>query len=237
MQQPRWKILVFFSLFISSLAPAANVYVASSLVTPMTQLNESGYFEPSPIVGSSSSLARQIVTGAPADLFLSANQQWAEYVANNLTDASLRPFLENQLVLAQHASANTDPLLPLVEIIAGKHGLVVTGDPSIVPLGQYAAQVAEQLGVNRLPWIPARSASHAVKLLELGEVEWGILYATDVKASPSLTLTKTISPELHQPLIYWAVVLTPEGEKLYQQLNRLQAKELLWQLGFSDVPD
>jgi molybdate transport system substrate-binding protein len=159
---------------------------------------------------ASSALARQIEQGAPADLFLSADEPWMDYLrARSLIEGTSRISpIGNALVLVAPAgraeiialAPGTD-LLPLL----GPRGRIATGDPAHVPAGRYAQAALGWMG--QWPALSSRLARAdnvraALLLVERGEAPLGIVYATDALASPGLRVIATFPPEAHPPITY-----------------------------------
>ncbi len=163
--------------------------------------------------GSSSVLARQIVAGAPAELFLSADSaSMAKVQEAGLIDASdVRAFLFNRLAVvvpahSENVPANVDDLLRLDSI--------ATGDPVSVPLGKYV----QTWLTNVHQWdqlkdkiVPALDARAAVKQVETGAADAGIVYASDLKSSHGLKLA-FLAPASESPsIVYPLAVLRAAG--------------------------
>ncbi len=157
---------------------------------------------------SSSTLAKQIAAGAPADLFLSADQGWMDYLAERaaIVAASRVDLLANDLVLVTPVDR---PLAVRVDknfaFAASFAGRIALGDPTNVPAGIYAREAFVALGwwdalAGRLA--PTADVRAALKLVELGEVEVGVVYATDAKASAKVVIAATIPSDLHTPIRY-----------------------------------
>lgn len=159
---------------------------------------------------ASSALARQIEQGAPADLFLSADEPWMDYLAARslIVPATRISPLGNALVLVAPADS------PLRELALGRGtdlaallgpGRLATGDPAHVPVGRYAQAALEWLG--QWPAINPRLARAdnvraALLLVERGEAPLGIVYATDARASPGVKVIGTFPAESHPPVRY-----------------------------------
>jgi len=157
---------------------------------------------------SSSMLAKQIENGAPADLFLSADEKWMDYLAKKQAIVLLSrvDLLANTLVFI--APAGTSPKLAVEKGFAigdAFSGRLAIGDPTHVPAGIYAKEVFTALGwwetlSSRLA--PTADVRAALKLVELGEAELGVVYATDAKASAKVVTVATIPGNLHAPIRY-----------------------------------
>lgn len=158
---------------------------------------------------ASSALARQIESGAPADVFLSADQEWMDYLgARKLIDpGSRRDLLGNRLVLvapsASGISLRIEPHFGLVGAL-GK-GRLATGDPDSVPVGRYARAALTQLGVwsevePRL--VRAENVRAALALVDRGEVPLGIVYLTDALIDRGVRVVGVFPGDTHPPITY-----------------------------------
>ncbi len=179
-----------------------------------------GHAAPRLVFAASSALARQIEQGAPADLFLSADEQWMDHAAQRglILPATRRNALGNALVLvAPAATARPVRLAPGVDLAAllGQGGRLATGDPAHVPVGIYAQAALTWLGqwdTLRPRLARAESVRAALLLVERGEAPLGIVYATDAALSPRVTVIGHFPPESHPPVRYpFAVTRRAEG--------------------------
>lgn len=164
--------------------------------------------------GASSSIARQIARGAPADLFLSADVEWMDWLAQRglIVGASRRNLLSNRLVLIAPAPSTVSLAMgrgmPLARMLGG--GRLALADPGAVPAGKYAKAALTALGVwssveNRL--LPAESVRAALAYVSRGEAPLGIVYATDARADPKVRVIGTFPPTSHPPILYPGAVL------------------------------
>ena len=158
--------------------------------------------------GSSSLLAKQIEQGAPADVFLAADQQWMDYLETRMAieKSSRFDLLSNQLVIVAPRGKQI-VIIPEkgFAIASAFSGRIALGDPSHVPAGVYAKEAFVSLGwwdalADRLA--PASDVRAALKLVELDEVDVGVVYATDAKASTKVSVMCTIPTTLHRPILY-----------------------------------
>ena len=168
--------------------------------------------------GGSSALAKQLEAGAPADLFISADVPWMDYVAKaNLIDPSSRSnLLGNHLVLVapadSTASVTIDQNLDLAGMLKG--GKLSVADTNAVPAGKYAKASLTKLGMwdkveNSLA--QAENVRAALALVERGEAPLGIVYQTDA-AVAKVKVIGTFPDDSHPPIIY-PVALTVQGAK------------------------
>jgi len=202
------------SLSFTGKAAALTVFAAASMTNAMqdvgTLWQAAGHRKIAFSFASSSVLALQIENGAPANLFISADEKWMDELAKKglIVPGSRSDLVGNSLVLVEPKKtlkpvdlgpgATLDPVL-------GPHGRLAVGDPGHVPAGIYAKQALQKLGLwasvsNRLA--PADSVRSALRLVETGEAPAGIVYATDVKIVPSLDVAGIFPADSHDPIRY-----------------------------------
>ena len=163
--------------------------------------------------GASSALAKQIEAAAPADLFISADLDWMDYLqARNLIRPDTRGnMLGNRLVLVapkdSKASIKIGPGFPLVELLGG--GRLAMADPKAVPAGKYGRAALESLGVWQAVEPRVASAENvraALALVSRGEAPLGIVYQTDAAADSNVKIVGMFPEDTHPPIIYPAAV-------------------------------
>ena len=210
--------LLAFSSTVWSIPASAQsqkliVFAAASLKDALDEVNavyqrEKGQ-ETATSYAASSTLAKQIEAAAPADIFISADLDWMDYLAKrNLIKPETRTnLLGNRLVLiAPVASAgrlDIAPNFPLARAL-GK-GRLAIADPSGVPAGRYAKAALESLGVwssvaNKLA--PAENVRATLALVSRGEAPVGIVYQTDAVADKGVKIVGTFPDNTHPPIIY-----------------------------------
>jgi molybdate transport system substrate-binding protein len=185
------------------------------------------------VFASSGVLARQIYNGAPADLFISANPDWMNWlVERGAIDGTPVTLLSNRLVLIQHTRQSgllrLDENLP--EALDG--GRLAIGDPAHVPAGIYAREALQSLGLwTRLAplTVRTRDVRAALFLVSRGEAVAGIVYASDLAFSKNIRLATYFPAESHAPLLYPAGILAAG--------DRAAARKLLDFLRTSEVVD
>lgn len=194
--------------------------------------------------GASSALARQIEQGAPADIFASADEPWADYLqARDLIVAGTRSSpLGNTLVLIAPANQpGTIIIAPGVDLLTrlGPQGRIATGDPAGVPVGKYAQAALEHLGIWAAvaPRLARTDTVRAALLLvERGEAPLGIVYATDAAASKGVRIVGTFPEDSHPPITYPFALTkhgdTPQGRALLAFLTGPEAAPVYRRLGF-----
>ena len=164
--------------------------------------------------GASSALAKQIEAAAPADLFISADLDWMDYLqTRNLIKTETRGnMLGNRLVLVapkdSPASIKIGPGFPLVELLGG--GRLAMADPKAVPAGKYGRAALESLGVWQAVELRVAAAENvraALALVSRGEAPLGIVYQTDAAADPNVKIVGMFPEDTHPPIIYPAALL------------------------------
>jgi molybdate transport system substrate-binding protein len=165
---------------------------------------------------ASSVLAKQVESGAPADVFISADQEWMDYLASRklIQPATRRDIAGNSLVLVAPADSKVAlKIAPGFALAAalGERGRIATGDPASVPVGKYAKAALGKLKVwdsveNRI--IPADNVRTALNFVARGEAPLGIVYATDARAESRVRVVDTFPAGTHEPLRYPAAATT-----------------------------
>lgn len=224
------------------------VLAAASLQESMTQAADAwtrkGHARPVISFAASSALARQIEAGAPADLFISADEEWMNHVAGKglLRARSRAPFLSNRLVLIAPAGSNTrlsiSRNVPLARVLGS--GRLAMADPDSVPAGKYAKAALTNLGV--WPAVRAKVARGenvraALALVERGEAPLGIVYLTDARASGRVRIVDVFPPNSHPRITYPIATLRrsshPEAEPFRRFLLSGEGKAIFVRRGFT----
>lgn len=192
---------------------------------------------------SSSTLARQIEEGARADIFISANPDWMDYLESKdmIAVETRRNLLNNQLVLvASRDFAGEIVLDPSFDFAAAFTGRLALGDPDHVPAGQYSRRALEALGwwegvKDRLA--PAADVSAALTMVETGQTPLGIVYATNARRG-GVRLLATFGDELTGPIHYPAAQLvdaSPVAAGFLDFLYSEEAAEVFASAGYTPV--
>lgn len=239
-------------LLLSPSARAADpltIFAAASLTDAIEEILTRHRQETGAIVrlsvASSSTLARQIEAGAPADIFASANDRWMDYLEerNLIAPATrLNPIRNRLVVISAGATAGIpgEAAKVLGRLQPGQH--LAVGDPDHVPAGIYARQALESLGLwaeleHRLA--RADNVRAALALVARGEAPLGIVYATDATIAPDVTILATFPEDSHRPIRYpFAITAGNDGAAARDLLNRLTgeaAMTIYRKYGF--VPD
>ncbi|MGW8280124.1 molybdate ABC transporter substrate-binding protein [Sphingomonas aurantiaca] len=235
-------------------APSAYAQARPPLVLAAASLQESltaaadawakqGHVKPTISFAASSALARQVEAGAPADLFVSADEDWMNALAKkNLIVAKTRvTFLGNRLVVAAAAGSSVRiPVRPPAALVR-----VLTAGPlamadTAVPAGKYGQASLEALGV----WaqvapkvVRAENVRATLALVERGATPLGIVYATDAKASAKVRIAGVFPERTHPAITYPIARLSastnPEAEAFRRFLVSRAGKAIFVRYGFS----
>ncbi|HYM73732.1 MAG TPA: molybdate ABC transporter substrate-binding protein [Stellaceae bacterium] len=160
-------------------------------------------------LAASSQLAKQIEAGAPADIFISADLDWMDYLAQRklINPETRKNLLGNKLVLIAPKDAAADvkiaPGFDLAGLLAG--GKLAMADTAAVPAGKYGKAALEKLGV----WssvsgqiAQAENVRAALALVARKEAPLGIVYQTDAAAEPGVRIVGVFPADTHPPIIY-----------------------------------
>ncbi|NQU87986.1 MAG: molybdate ABC transporter substrate-binding protein [Mariniphaga sp.] len=222
--------------------PQLIVFCAASLTDVMLDI-ESKFEKSNDIniklnIASSGTLARQIEHGAPADIFISANKKWMDHTENlGLIEVNtISRIAGNSLVIIVPLSSLVEsiPFKPGASFPDSFQGRLSIGDPEYVPAGTYAREALQNAGFynnlkNRI--IPAKDVRSALMVVELGEVEVGIVYKTDAQKSKKVKIVGEIPDTFHLPIGYYSAVIKEHKTELtmnfYTFIISDQAK-LIW---------
>jgi len=210
------------TLFLATPAAADDitVFAAASLKTALDQIATEFQATTGHTVtlsfAASNTLAQQILQGAPADIFLSASPEWMDLLAekNLIQPASRIPLLGNTLVLIAHDPNATPVALPTLNpaTLLGADGKLAMAMTASVPAGIYGKQALTSLGLwpKFEPHIAQTdNVRAALRLVAIGEAPAGIVYASDARAEPGVTIIATFPADTHDPIIYPAALIGP----------------------------
>lgn len=210
------RLCLVIALFVATPLRAADitVFAAASLQTALDRVaadwSAATGDTVTPVYDGSGRLARQIVQGAPADIFISASVEWMDELDAQqvLRPGSRRDILGNTLVLiAPVGSPQGDPLGDLLTSLGD--GKLAIGNVDSVPAGQYGKAALTSLG----QWdqvapqiVQTDNVRVALALVSLGEAALGIVYASDAQADPGVQIVDTFAADSHPPIIYPAAL-------------------------------
>lgn len=250
-----WARLALGAVLTTSVAGQAmaaekiTVFAAASLTNALQdiaqQYKKEKQVEVVASFASSSTLARQIEAGAPADLFITADQKWMDYAVGKATVETVTRvnLLTNSLVVVAPEASEQAPFTITEKtnwLALLKGGRLATGNPSHVPAGIYAKDALTKLGAwNTLEpkLAPAEDVRGALALVERGEAPLGIVYGSDAVASKKVKVVATFPEDSHKKVEYPMAVVkgnqnaTVEG--FYDYLKGPEAAAVFKRYGFT----
>jgi len=217
-----------------------TVFAAASLTEAMT--DAAAAYESSTGVdvrlsfGASSTLARQIEEGAPADLYAAADPAWMDHLAERgLIDAdSRRDMLTNRLVLISSRDVGDEPTGRIgsdFDLPSLVDGLLAVADPSHVPAGRYAKQALQHFGwwqSLEVRLATATDVKAALRLVQLRECNYGIVYQTDPRSATedgSVRIAGVFPENSHDPIVYPFALTNDAPRKAERFLDFLASPE------------
>ncbi|MRT54798.1 molybdate ABC transporter substrate-binding protein [Enterobacteriaceae bacterium RIT693] len=252
----RWVRLALGAALSVSLAGQAlaegnkiTVFAAASLTNAMqdiaAQYQKEKKVEVASSFASSSTLARQIEAGAPADLFISADQKWMDYAVekDTIKTDTRETLLGNSLVVvAPTASKQGDIAIDAKTDWASllKGGRLAVGDPDHVPAGIYAKEALQKLGAwdtlsSKLA--PAEDVRGALALVQRDEAPLGIVYGSDAVAGKGVKVVGTFPEDSHKKVEYPIAIVkghdNPSVTAFYSYLKGPEAAKVFQKYGFT----
>jgi len=242
---------VVLILIAALLAPAAfaqsradvTIFAAASLREALDELvreyERQGRGKAVVSYAGSPTLARQIEKGAPADIFISADTDWMDFLAaRQLIRFETRvDLLSNRMVLIAHGGSQTTlrigPRFPLAELLGDRR--LAMADPDSVPAGKYGKAALETLGVwgEVAPKVArAENVRAALALVARGEAPFGIVYRSDALAEPRVKTVGEFPAGSHPQIVYPAAVIAGARSKIaYVYLRYLRSinASAVWQ--------
>lgn len=250
--RPIGALLLFLTALLGAVraeaAPQpAVVLAAASLQEALTAAGDAyaRHGHPRPVLSfaATSALARQVVAGAPADLFFSADEEWMTYLEQRglISAGSRVPLLTNSLVLVAPAGSRVHllaaPHFPLLQALGGRR--LAMADPDSVPAGKYGREALTKLGVWSAvePHVArAENVRAALALVARGAAPLGLVFATDARATAAVRVVSPIPPQSHAPIRYPLASLArssnPEGEAFRRFLLGGEARGIFRRFGF-----
>jgi molybdate transport system substrate-binding protein len=188
--------------------------------------------------GPSSGLARQIEHSGAADVFISADEAWADYLAERHLVAERHDLLTNQLVVAMPKESNAT-IHNLADLAGPPIKRLALAAP-VVPAGRYAREALQKAGVwdqvkDRV--LDGGDVRAALTFVARGEAEAGLVYATDVTRNVQVRTALVVPAEYHTPIRYPVVLvrrepMQPAGRRFYDYLSSAKAAAIFQQAGF-----
>ncbi|ADZ41824.1 TPA: molybdate ABC transporter substrate-binding protein [Yersinia enterocolitica] len=233
----------------SAMAADMTVFAAASLTNALqdiaAQYKKEKQVDVVASYASSSTLARQIEQGAPADLFISADQQWMDYAIDKqqMVANTRYTLLGNELVLiapkdSKITKVEIDKKTDWKKLLEG--GRLAVGDPDHVPAGIYAKESLENLGAwaTLAPEMArANNVRSAMALVERAEAPLGIVYGSDAIASDKVKVVGVFPEASHKPVEYPMAIVkgheNPTVTAFYDYLKSPAAAVIFEKYGFT----
>lgn len=220
-----------------------TVFAAASLSNAVSKIaslyeKESGV-QVATSFASSSALAKQIENGAPADVFISADLKWMNYLQDKsrIDMVTRRNLLGNKLVLVAPLGKGFEVKTEKGFEFARKFdGRLCTGDVESVPVGIYAKQSLRALDwwdAVRSRIVGTQDVRAALVFVERGECAVGIVYETDAKVSGKVEVIGTLPDQSHDPIVYPVAAVTPQGKGFVEYLGSPHAAAIFTKYGFT----
>jgi len=234
-------------------AEPLTVFAAASMTDAMNRAGEVYKAEAGTEIrfsfASSSTLAKQIEQGAPSDLFISAAENWMDYLAerNLIVTESRAALVSNGLVLVapETSTLKVGAISSSTDLagLLGAEGLLAVGDPDHVPAGSYAKDALTSLGLwagveSRLA--RADNVRAALALVARGEAPLGIVYSTDAAGQAGVKVLATFPPSSHKPISYPVAIVkgrdSAEAKAFLGWLKGSRGMAILKEFGFIAAP-
>ena len=201
---------------------------------------------------ASSTLARQIAAGAPANVFFSADTDWMDFLASHhlIDPATRRDIVGNRLALIAPAESRVHLTIRKgfdLRGALGPAGRLAVAETESVPAGRYARDALRSLGVwssvaDRL--VPGENVRAALEYVARGEAPLGIVYATDARIEPRVRIVGLFPADSHAPIDYPAAVVrtapggppsgrAPGGDRFVRFLVSPEAQRIFHKYGFA----
>lgn len=218
--------------------PASMTDAMKELAVQFSASGKHGQIVPN--FGPSGTLAKQIVEGAPADLFISANQKWMTYLRDEkkIDLASEKILAANTLVFV---GAKNTAVNKLADITGLKQ--IAIGSPKSVPAGEYAVQAMEKAGIYKQleegqKLVMAKDVRQSLTYADRGEADGAFVYKTDALMATQAVILFEVPLDLYEKVTY-PIALTVDGAKndaakaFYDFLTGPEALKVFLRFGFS----
>lgn len=193
--------------------------------------------------GSSGTLQQQIEQGAPVDIFISAAEKQMNALEEKdlLLEGTRKDLLKNEVVLIVPNNGNAPDISDFKDLADSKIQRFSIGEPESVPAGQYGKEVLISLKIYdqlQPKTVFAKDVRQVLSYVETGNVDAGIVYATDAKISDKVKVVTTAPADTHKPIIYPVAVIkdskNPEAAKEFVEfLSSDEAQAVFEEYGFS----
>lgn len=158
-------------------------------------------------LGGSGTLKKQLEQGAPIDIIFLANKSYIEDLKKNNYIHHTKDILKNKLVLIENSHVPKNNITMAI------------GNPNFVPAGKYASEALKNTSLNfKYSLIHTKDVRSVLNYVELGEVNYGIVYLTDTKLLKNSKIIKTFSDSSHSPIIY-SIGVSKDSKLTKESLN------------------
>lgn len=238
------KMTILFgmlALATPALAGDINLSVAASLKDVINDLSASFTQQHTGVkffknFGGSGTLAKQVENGAPCDIFISANQEWLDYLKTRKLVARSGTFTYNTLVLAGIPGKKVTGMQDLAKLEK-----IAIGSPKSVPAGEYASGAIKKAGMDKLlekKLVMAKDVRQCLMYAEQGEVDAAFVYRTDALLARRAKILFVVPQELYPRVVYPMAVTgagakNKEAEMFFEYLQSREARAVLDKYGFA----
>lgn len=238
-------LALLLPLLLAACAPSAQdepvVLAAASLQDALEDAADvwvaQGHPRPVLSFAGTPALVRQADSGAPADVFISADEKWMDWLERRgrLKPGTRRIVASNTLVsiVPRGTTPSADEFTNITQ------GRIALADPDSVPAGRYAKAALDSMGAwdaVRQGLVTTENVRVALRLVELGEADGAVVYASDAAASDKVTVVHRFDPASYPPIAYPAAVLAgsdnPEAEDFVAFLTTPEAQAAFARHGF-----
>lgn len=241
-------LAVFFVAHLAQAAGTVTVFAAASMTDALSAIGKQYEADTGNDVtfsfASSAQLARQIEAGNDADIFISADTQWMDYLQERslIQVPTRKDLVGNRLVLIAPKDSKIEitiaPGFPLIKALGS--GRLSVADPDSVPAGRYAKQALVSLGVwNSVSGKLARADNvrFALAFVSRGEAPLGVVYETDARADPGVKIVGVFPEDSHLPIVYPAALTSgaasPKAKDFLAAIEGPKATQVFEQYGFT----
>ena len=183
-------------------------------------------------LGGSGTLRTQIEKGAVVDIFISANQENVNMLIdrNIIKKENAYDFLSNVLILVKSPYSKSE--IKSVEELKNSDVYIAVGNPETAPVGKYTLQSLKNLGIfeklNQEKIIYAKDVTAAVQYVQMGEVDFGIIYDSDKNRMKNPIVVAEFPENSHEKIIYSLALLNnnKETESFFEFLRKDETKKI-----------
>ena len=209
--------LVFTVLTFSACAEKITLYAAASTTNAVTEIleifNRQTEHEAAASFASSGTLAKQIQQGAPADIFLSANESWMSWLEKqNLLSPIKADLLGNRLAVVTNINNAETPEMTRQSLLkAFTDNRFAAADPAHSPAGRYTRKALQSLGIwntVQAGMAAMQTVRAALALAERGAVKYAVVYTSDASSSDKVRTAGIFDESLHGEISYPAAIVS-----------------------------